>query len=524
MISLTTNEKSPSRSKRRQRGASLIIFTFLSTLIVIPLIGLAIDGAIIFWVRAKLSSAVDAAALAAGRSINVYETQAQNSGTIVTIGQEWFSANFPSGWLGTTVSGPNITIQPTTTMTQQVSVNASATVPLYFMRVLNINSFTVTAAAQSSRRNVFAVLVLDRSGSMTSNAGGNACPTMQSDAITFVDNEFTEDFDTVGLITYSTTANSSPIDYAPSQTFKTGIATAVNSLACTGATSMTQALHVAYQTILSNGLASGLNIIVLFTDGQPNAINYGSWVTNTAANNGGHGNTVYDPINNQPPLNPPSTVGPLTSGCTANSLSGVFTILLATGTTPSTYGYTGGLYSSANVSLNTAPGLISASGCKFTSNITNNELYAREDLAYMPATDAYGNKTNAGYGTNAAYYGNGVSAPATFPNTAAYPFPNQIRLDEQLNAVVAAAVNSADYQAQVIRNDPTYKIVIYTIGLGGAPDFAIDATLLERMANDPRSPIYNSSKPAGSYNYAPTPAALSQAFADVGSQILRLSQ
>ncbi len=156
------------RLRRRERGASLIVFTLMTAMVLIPMTGLAIDGAVVFWSKAKLSSAVDAAALAAGRSINVYETQVQNSGPVVTVAQQWFAANFPSGWLGTSVVGgaPTVTVQPTGSMTQQVSVTASAVVPLYFMRLLHFNSITISAVAQSSRRNLNLVLVLDRSGSM----------------------------------------------------------------------------------------------------------------------------------------------------------------------------------------------------------------------------------------------------------------------------------------------------------------------------------------------------------------------
>src|SRR5579884_3879999 len=114
MISFETKAVPRTHRKRRQRGATLLLFTFLTALVLIPLIGLAVDGAVVFWVRAKLSSAVDAAALAAGRSINVYYTQQQNSGPVATVAQQWFNANFPTGWLGTSVvgGGPTVTIQP----------------------------------------------------------------------------------------------------------------------------------------------------------------------------------------------------------------------------------------------------------------------------------------------------------------------------------------------------------------------------------------------------------------------------
>jgi Flp pilus assembly protein TadG len=507
--------------RKGERGASLVLFTILTALVILPMIGLAVDGSILFFTKAKLSAAVDAAALAAGRAINTKQTQAQNSGPVVNIANQYFSANFPNGWMGATVlnGGPTVTYQTLNNATQQVSVQASASVPLYFMRFLGQNVAVGTASATSVRRNVLIMFVLDRSGSMSMSG---ACPIMQQDAIQFV-NRFTENFDTMGLVTYSTTANANPIDFGPSQVFKAGMANVINSLNCTGATSMTQALHVAYQSILDNGIpgGSGANIIVLFTDGQPNEIVYDNWPVNNIP---GKKNTVWDADNNQSDTTQPPTWSGLTN-CAANSnnpLKGGFTIFLPV---PKVYGYTGGLYDAYHqVPVNTAPGLNSTSaaqGCYFTDW---GAQYARYDIAYIPSQDKWRNLTSAGYGSNPPYYGYSGSNPvqlATFSSSAAYP--NQIRPDQQVTGVIAAAINSVDYQAQYIRNDTTYKPVIYTIGLGGAPDMPIDQTLMERIANDPRSPIFDRTKTAGYFAYASNPSQLAQAMDEVASQILRLS-
>jgi Flp pilus assembly protein TadG len=490
--------------RRKQTGTAVVLFTLMVALVLIPLLGLAIDGAVVFWVRAKLSAAVDAAALAGGRSINVYEAQSQNTGTAATVAQEWFTANYPSGWLGTSIVGgaPSVTVQPTQTATQQVNVSASAVVPLYFMRLLGQSSITVAASAQSSRRNLNLLLVLDRSGSMgPAPIGSNACPNMIAAAQNFV-SMFTDGFDTLGLVTFSTTANSNPIDYAPTIHFKSSspsLSTTIGNIYCTGATSTAQALAVAYQSIKNTGLASALNVIVLFTDGQPNEVVETSWPIKT------QGDTRLDPYSWNATYAGPSTCN---SGVTLN---GGFTILLAQGTSPSNTGYTGGIYNTTNtVAINSAPGLIGGTGCQFTIQPYNPELYARDDVAYVPNTDAYGNATNTGY----------KGAPDTFTSG---PYSGQIRNDEQIPGIMAAAFNAADNQAATIRNDSNYNTVIYTIGLDGAPDMSIDSTFLERVANDPRSPIYDSSKPAGYYAYAANASALNQAFYQVASQVLRLS-
>lgn len=523
MSLLTPHRTLRPRSLQRQRGSTLILFTFLTTLVLIPLIGLAIDGAAVFWAKAKLSSAVDAAAIAAGRSINVTLAQGQNSPTAVTAAQEWFAANFPSGWLGTTVvnGGPTVNFAATTSSTQQVSVSASAVVPLYFLRVLQINSYTVSATAQSSRRNMNLVLVLDRSGSMGPNVS-NACPTMIADAQQFV-NHWTDGFDTIGLVTFSTTANwnssTGAIDYTPTTHFKTNtpsLSTVLGQIQCTGATSSAQALWVAYQSIKHTNLQSAVNAIVFFTDGQPNAI-----VEDTNINPGqpwpikSQSDTRYDALSTG------SLVSTNASSCNSSDvLNGVITTLLASGQSPGTTGYTGGIYDASSwVPVTAAPGSISAPGCAFTNS--NYGAYCRaepilcmrQDIASIPNTDAYRNATNSGY----------KGTPALYPTSNTH-YQNQIRVDEQVPGIMAAAFNAADNQANTIRNDTTYKPVIFTIGLDGAPDMPIDSVFLERVANDPRSPIYSGSQAAGYYAYAANPSALNQAFDQVYSYALRLSR
>jgi hypothetical protein len=65
--------------------------------------------------------------------------------------------------------------------------------------------------------------------------------------------------------------------------------------------------------------------------------------------------------------------------------------------------------------------------------------------------------------------------------------------------------------------------VIYCIGLGGTSAEPLDDEFLQRVANDPASPIYNSNLPTGMYVYAPSAAQLTDAFNKVASEILRLS-
>jgi hypothetical protein len=136
----------------------------------------------------------------------------------------------------------------------------------------------------------------------------------------------------------------------------------------------------------------------------------------------------------------------------------------------------------------------------------------RQDIAYMPAADIYGNAT-----TGYQAFASGDLYPS------GNPYVGQIRVDTP-TALVTASVNAADNQATAIRNDPNLTPTIYAIGLGGTVAEPIDATFMERISNDPRSPIYNPNQPVGQYYYSPDASQLYGVFQQVASQILRISQ
>src|SRR5580698_9854647 len=91
--------------KARERGATLLMVTFVSAFLLIPIIGTCIDGAVLYWVKARLSAAVDASALATGRSFNVGQSDSAQIANATAIGQMYFAANFPPGVMRTTIVG-----------------------------------------------------------------------------------------------------------------------------------------------------------------------------------------------------------------------------------------------------------------------------------------------------------------------------------------------------------------------------------------------------------------------------------
>ena len=91
-MSAATPTATSSSRRINQRGSSVILFTMLSILLLIPLLGLAVDASVMYLMKAKLSSAVDAAAIATARSLNL-STSPTQQGPAEIVGKTFFYAN-----------------------------------------------------------------------------------------------------------------------------------------------------------------------------------------------------------------------------------------------------------------------------------------------------------------------------------------------------------------------------------------------------------------------------------------------
>ncbi len=180
-----------------ERGVALVLFTLMLAFVILPMVGLAIDGGVAYFAHERLVAAADAAALAGARALNIGLTVDSQADNVENIATQYFYANFPSGLLNSinaTVSVP-APVQ-TSYHTVQVQVQVSAVVRLYFLSLIGHPTISLNASAQTSRRDVNIVLALDRSGSM-----GQVCQVMKNDAENFV-SKFVNGRDTVGLITF----------------------------------------------------------------------------------------------------------------------------------------------------------------------------------------------------------------------------------------------------------------------------------------------------------------------------------
>ncbi|GAB2174510.1 TadE/TadG family type IV pilus assembly protein [Dongia sp. agr-C8] len=158
------NRDSYRRYLRGESGAIAIYFG-LSCLVFIGVAGLAVDAARGYLVKARLSEAIDAAALAGGKALQTAGDPLNNK--VKADALAFFNANFPNGAMGANVVTPVINVTNNNTL---VTVSSSATIPTTLMSVLGFQQMTMAAAGTVARAQsgLDVVFSFDVSGSMGS--------------------------------------------------------------------------------------------------------------------------------------------------------------------------------------------------------------------------------------------------------------------------------------------------------------------------------------------------------------------
>ncbi|MGF1477639.1 MAG: pilus assembly protein TadG-related protein [Geminicoccaceae bacterium] len=161
------------RFGRNERG--LVLFaTAMAAIPVAISAGGAIDLARTYMAQSQLTTAADAAALAGAGAF--YQSNRQQ------IARDYFDANYPADYLGTTVNTPSINVDDATGV---VTVNASATVPTTMLQLASIDHLPISAeaVAQAAIGTVEVAMVLDNTGSMS----GTKISTLRDAANELVD-------------------------------------------------------------------------------------------------------------------------------------------------------------------------------------------------------------------------------------------------------------------------------------------------------------------------------------------------
>ncbi|MBV8938885.1 MAG: pilus assembly protein [Alphaproteobacteria bacterium] len=153
----------------------------IAVTIVVMLIatGVSVDAARTQMVQSKLNTATDAAGLAAGATLDTKSASAEAI--------KFFNVNYPTAYLGSTVSGPVTSLSSDGTT---ITVTASAKVPTTLLRVVGMSTLTVNASSQITRSGggLEVVMVLDNTGSMndTVSAGGTKLQGLKTAATDLV--------------------------------------------------------------------------------------------------------------------------------------------------------------------------------------------------------------------------------------------------------------------------------------------------------------------------------------------------
>lgn len=474
----------------RQDGFVLVYMAAILALLMVTT-GLAVDSGRAYLVKAQLSKAVDGAALAAARSLNSGNPQAEAA--------QIFKANFPPGYMGTALTpDPTAAANFFTSSVNAasgvniVTVNATATMPTTFMNVASINQVTVASSGEATRRMVDLSLVLDVSSSI-----GPQWTAVRDAARAFV-NSFNQNQDRLALITYSDGAK--VLNAMPSSRGfdKTGLMNNIPSTLPGGSTAMVEGLYRGWDQLRSvpAGSQSGLRVIVLFTDGASNSVpgDYGT--------GNGYGLRTYDF-----PQNPGDTFGQ-----TWNSphIAGLY----ETNTGVNSLGIDIALpYNSPNTPYNTNPAW----------------------PKFMPLTSSHKYHVSSGIPTSFPLQTSSLTVDGV-PQSATRGLRDfdaaSGRYPAEVHNINNAARNLVEIIADAARNDTgDYRIRIYTIGMGQLVPLALGTrpetseSILKRIANDVRSaPDFNSSQLEGKDHYAQTAADVGPAFQALQNQILRLSK
>jgi Flp pilus assembly protein TadG len=553
--------------KKQERGVTFLLAT-VSLMFIIPMIGLAIDVGFLYAIKSKLQGAVDGAALASARALSLGETLSAQTTSAQNNAVNWFYANFPASYLNVatvtmTTTNVNVFTDPNNPQLRDVTVFASSVVNTMFMRWLGVNSVTVTAVGNASRRTVVAMLVLDRSGSM-----GASCASLIASAKLFV-GQFAEGSDYIGALSFS---DNYYLHSAPVQNFQQVLgyvndsgsavgsgAGALDNITCNGGTGTPGAISLAYNQLYKMALPGALNVLLIETDGLPNTMLMNFWdSTNSVAGimNGSNctdiqikkknagGFASASAVNNLWTTMPANWLGLGTAGSFFPAITGLVT--QPYGQDPSSgqyflltldpYSAQEGGYTPPNFNVSQ---VVKAPGCYFyTDNQGQNPAYeqsppdAWSDIAWFPATDVFGNALNPSTGA----YKSGVTMTGTHVvanNWTVY------------KAGVYNAVDNMGYRARtnmgLSANSGIGPVTIFTIGLGGNPGDGPDPILLQRLANDPNGDNYNvpplysacsaeptcaqyPGQPQGAFIYSANRNNLSEAFLAISSQVLRLSK
>lgn len=468
------------------KGHVLVMFA-ITLVVLIGMVGLAIDSGLAYGVKAKLSSAVDAAAIAAGRALGTGASDGERIANAQAAAQKYFDGNFPDKYLRATPSLKSVDAVHNSDGYWEITATASAVMPTNFIRVLSLNEVNVAAVAETIRRDIDLVLVLDTTGSLGPPwSPSGTFDQVKSAAVNFI-NKFSEGTggDRVGLVTFAMGGVVSvPINKTAARGFnKAQLTNAINALSNSGGTASAEGMRRGFNELnaVPATIRSSLRIIVFFSDGAPNGLP----ATFTRA--GGPpitGDLYAGPmgIDNGSQSYWTARADSLYRSDQRNSLQGTYSDI---NVLPLNSGASLGLTGVGSIPLASNRNVRSLIGTPPTNNRCNANKAARNMLE---------NIANVARAQNVVVYSIGLG-----------------NLLNQLEVI------GCSY-------DPPNRP--YAPGLcPGFPDCPeCGCNIMKRVANTSDSFNYDRDQPVGKFIYAASASELDEAFSDIAGEILRLTK
>ena len=265
-------------TKKKSTGIILVLMA-VALPALLAVVGLAIDSARAYGVKANLSAAVDAASLAAARAVSNGEAAA------IRAANKFFAANFPVGYFGSTPGQPSVSFSYSAEGDITIDVSATSIMPTTFLKIVGMDEMDIGSTAQTIRRPVDLSFVVDNTTSLTAAAGVDVTQDVIDRSKDFVSN-FGEFFDRIALIKYAIGAEV-PVGFNSDRGFSKATiqdeidAFEFGSSSSPQFTNASEGMWRAIDALITANNPASLRVIVFFTDGAPN-----TFASNFSFNNG----------------------------------------------------------------------------------------------------------------------------------------------------------------------------------------------------------------------------------------------
>ena len=475
-----------------QRGTAFA-YIGIAMFALVGFTGLAVDLGRGYVIKANLSKAVDAAALAAARGIGEGESAAR------ALANNIFNVNFPNGYLGVTSvqNPPQIAFSDASDQSSVITVSSRAVMPTTFMQIAGFAELGIAAQSQATRRLVDLSFVVDHSNSLASDYD-----QVKAAAEQFV-TYFDADKDRVALVMFATnTIVMDPINTGGRGFNKSSLLNHIGG-STTGvvSTATAEGVYRGWDQLRSvpSSSQAPLRVIVLFTDGAPNTFS-GQFMVKSCP-------SCSDLV--------PATGALFTYDYPAVGGQGqndpeVRGLCQITGTLSDT-------------SLHyVSPTNLAA----YTSGRNTNWQFVNPYIPSIPLMSYHPTPASSGIPTAFHLYDSSLPGQRWLIDGTGTDYPDHVQnannASRNLAEIIANAARTDSSGAQPIR--------IYTLGLGDLLNYnagsvpETGASILMRIANDPASPSFNSNQAEGKYYFAGDTSQLATAFEAIRNQIVRLSQ